>query len=250
MQFGVSNIGWDIDKSELMFQTLSKMDISNIEVAPTKVCSWDDTNLFNKLKEYKYLAQSNGINICGLQSIYYTKPFNVFRDVEFIEHFKLVIEVSKFLGASYIVYGSPKTRFISSQDDPNRFIDIFSELSNISGDVNICIEPNPTLYGCNFITNVKEGFDIVSKINKSNVKLHIDTSEIIINNERIEDIDTTFSRTCHISNPGLSKISSDYSDIYNNVFDLDLDFITLESMDCNSIESLIEQLSYIEKIKK
>ena len=82
------------------------------------------------------------------------------------------------------------------------------------------------------------------------MKLHIDTSEIIINNERIEDIDTTFSRTCHISNPGLSKISSDYSDIYNNVFDLDLDFITLESMDCNSIESLIEQLSYIEKIKK
>jgi sugar phosphate isomerase/epimerase len=246
MKFGVSNIGWDFEKNDEIFEVLQKNKISYVEIAPTKICDWDDKDLLKKIKSYKKKLKKYNLKACGLQSIFFNKNINIFKEPnKFIQHFKHVIEIGKLLDVKYIVYGSPKTRVISEGDNLDVFINSFIEISKIDKNINICIEPNPEEYGCNFITNMIECENIVKKINKTNIKTHIDISEVIINSENIENFDLNICETAHISNQKLQKIKKEYNHLYNKLFTLNLKFTTLESLKLNNKKDIEEQLSFI-----
>jgi len=48
--FGVSNLGWNNDEEAI--KILDKYNIKYIEVAPTKICPWDELTA-QKLKDYE-----------------------------------------------------------------------------------------------------------------------------------------------------------------------------------------------------
>jgi D-psicose/D-tagatose/L-ribulose 3-epimerase len=242
---GVSNLSWNHEDSNLAFAKLRDMGIKYIEVAPTKVCDWVDSDFFKKIKDYKILAKKYDIEICGLQSLFFNKSINLFKEPKlFLEHFKVVIKTARILEAKYLVYGSPKTRVKTENDDESIFVDIFCDISELAKDINVCIEPNPLEYGCNFILNASECEEMVRKINKKNIKSHIDTSSIILNKESINFFKSTNSITAHISAPFLKNITNEYKSLYNNVFDLDLEYITLEVVgtDIDLIEEQVKML--------
>jgi len=243
--FGISNLAWDYKKNKEVFEILKSFNVKNIEVAPTKICDWESDSFFESLKKYKKELESYELRVCGLQSIFFNKNINLFKEnKEFIKHFVLIIDVCRLFNAKYIVYGSPKTRKISQDDDINIFINTFIELSEIANEIDICIEPNPKEYGCNFITNMKECEEVLKKINKSNIKSHIDLSSIILNNENVKSFNCDFYKTAHISNPYLKTISKDFDNLYNDLFSLNLNFITLETIGDN-VEVLKEQLEIL-----
>lgn len=232
---GFSNLCWDFSDTTKMFSILEENKIKNIEISITKICNWDDKKMIQKLKNYQKLAKEYNLKICGIQSIFYQKNLNLFLDnKKFIEHFKMVIDISSELGSKYIVYGSPQTRIKSTQDSDETFYNTFLEISEYNQNILICIEPNPKEYNCNYITNMNECVNAIEKINKKNVKIHIDLSSSILNKENILNYNFDLCKTCHFSNPFLRPLSLKYQNLYSILKTKNLDFITIESINNNT----------------
>ena len=121
--------------------------------------------------------------------------------------------IANKLEVKNLVFGSPKNRLIRENTivSENYKIQVFKEISNLAKDNDciICFEPNPSEYGCNFITRTQDAIDFIKKINSSSFKLNLDISTIIMNNEDLEDIlkkNLSFIQHLHISSPYIRGI--------------------------------------------
>ena len=48
-----------------------------------------------------------------------------------------------------------------------------------------CIEPNPTEYGCDFVTTSEQARELVKKVNHPGFGLHLDAAAMTMSNENI-----------------------------------------------------------------
>jgi D-psicose/D-tagatose/L-ribulose 3-epimerase len=225
MRISISNIAWDVREDEQISELLSKYQIDAIDIAPGKYFP-DPTKATDvdiiKVKDY---WSEKGIEITGMQSLLFgTQGLNVFGSKEsqqaLLDHLSAVARVAQGLGATRLVFGSPKNRDRGGLSDKQTFSiakDFFTRLGNIANEhgVIFCLEPNPTCYGANFMTTAQETFDVVSLINHPAIKMQLDTGAITINQESISEI-LTYSLNqighVHISESGLSVVGDSTAD--------------------------------------
>ena len=113
-----------------------------------------------------------------------------------------------------MVFGSPKNRQIGSmkkEEARNIAIDFFRRIANVAKKNNVifCIEPNATVYGCDFITNAKEGDSIVREVNHRNFRLHLDTACMSLAGDNFKDSileSADILEHFHVSSPMLSQV--------------------------------------------
>ncbi len=92
------------------------------------------------------------------------------------------------LGAPRIVFGSPKNRDRSALTDAQTAtvaLSFFRRLGDIAAahGVVICLEPNPTCYGANFMTNCGDTAQVVQQIAHPAIRMQFDTGALTINGE-------------------------------------------------------------------
>ena len=107
---------------------------------------------------------------------------------------------------SNLFLNSGDGKFIAND---NIFIDTMIKIGEKckQSDIVFCIEPNSKLYSCNYITNSSEAFDILSKINHPNVKLHLDSACMHMESDfniKNSDVNSLLNHY-HISEPYLSN---------------------------------------------
>lgn len=219
MRLAISNIAWDTHEDHDVAEVLQKFNVDAIDIAPGKY--FPDPV---KVDEYDILQvkqwwADQGIEITGMQSLLFgTKGLNLFGSKEsqqaMLDHLSAVARIAKGLGATRLVFGSPKNRDRTGLSDEQTIAiakDFFTKLGNICNkhDVIFCLEPNPACYGANFMTNVQETFDAVSLINHPAIKMQLDIGAITTNQELISDV-LTYSLNqigyVHISEPDLAVI--------------------------------------------
>lgn len=224
----ISNIAWENPFDKNVINILKKYNIENIEIAITKINgTWDikPSELDNFLLFYK----KEKINIYSAQSINYKNNDNIFyENNQFLKHIFNVIEICGYLGVKKIVFGSPKNRL---KKEDRSFLDydaIFSDtMIKISEkcnmyDIIFCIEPNSKKYNCNYINNSKECLDIINIINKENIKIHLDSACMHMENDFFmenKDILKNLEHY-HISSPFLADLSVKNEvnhDLYSNI---------------------------------
>lgn len=225
MRIAISNIAWDVVEDEQISELLSKYLIDAIDIAPGKYFP-DPTKAADKdIAKVKAYWEEKEIEITGMQSLLFgTYGLNVFGSKEsqqaMLHHLSAVAQIAKGLGATRLVFGSPKNRDREGLSDEQTLCiakDFFTRLGNIANehDVVFCLEPNPTCYGANFMTTAEETFDAVSAINHPAIKMQLDTGAITINQESISDI-LAYSSTqighIHISEPGLAVVEDSNAD--------------------------------------
>jgi sugar phosphate isomerase/epimerase len=209
----ISNIAWERQEEIGVFDILKKMSIKQIEIAITKYFqTWDiDKSDILSLKEY---FQKNNISIYSFQSIMYGLNYNLFDNNDlFIKHIEKIIEFAKILNTKKIIFGSPKNRIISGNYEQK--IDIFlnsmKKINNMcSGhDISFCIEPNSKVYGCNFIINSKELLGLLILLNEKNIKMHLDTACMHLEDDKPSNIENykDFLDHFHISEPYLGNMN-------------------------------------------
>ena len=206
----ISNIAWTEKEEKNVVELLKKEDITKIEIALTKINgTWKITkddllNFKNKFKNFE---------IYSIQSLNYGTSYNLFlENSEFLKHIYFVIDCASILGSKILVFGSPKNRYITSNEkniNDNIFIDTMIKIGEKckQSDIVFCIEPNSKLYSCNYITNSSEAFDILSKINHPNVKLHLDSACMHMESDfniKNSDVNSLLNHY-HISEPYLSN---------------------------------------------
>lgn len=193
MRLAISNIAWDTHEDHKVAQILNQFRVDAIDIAPGKYFSDFHATTREDVRRVRQWWQERGIEITGMQALLFgTNGLNVFgsQDVQnrLLHHLKAVCRIGTELGATRLVFGSPKNRDrtgLSDQDAMCMAIEFFRRLGDIAKfyGVLICLEPNPPCYGANFMTTTKETAAVVMNVAHASIKMQLDTGALSLNGE-------------------------------------------------------------------
>ena len=225
MRVAISNIAWDISEDEQISQLLSRYRIDAVDIAPGKYFPDPAKATDADIARVKAYWAEKGIEITGMQSLLFgAQGGNVFGSQDsqqaVLDRLGAVANIAEGLGATRLVFGSPKNRDRKGLSDEQTLSiakDFFNKVGRIASvhGVIFCLEPNPPCYGANFMTTAQETFNVVSAINHPRIKMQLDTGALTINKESITDF-LSYSVNqighVHISEPRLAVVGDSNAD--------------------------------------
>lgn len=216
MRISISNIAWDVHLDSEVAALLGKYGIDAIDVAPGKYFTDFNRVPLQEVHKVRQWWEDRGIGITGMQSLLFgTQGLNLFAGQSsqqaMLEHLTGVCRVAAGLGASKLVFGSPKNRDRSGVAEAEVMPiarEFFSRLGDIAAlhSVVICLEPNPKCYGANFMTTTRETAEVVSRVAHPAIRMQLDTGALTLNGESVEELVPAFHELIahiHASEPQL-----------------------------------------------
>ncbi|WP_150465676.1 sugar phosphate isomerase/epimerase family protein [Francisella sp. SYW-2] len=218
MKLAISNIAWN-DSHQFYYSQMQKFGFTGLEIAPTKFSDNPYDNLAiaeqvkNELLQYK-------LSVVSMQSLLFgTDNLNLFKSkesrAELKNYLKKAIVYAEVIGCPVLVFGNPKNRIMQdSTIDYDIAISFFKELGDFAAKHNtcLCIEPNPTEYGTNFINSLSEADKLVNGVKSDGFAMIVDSSTMMINGNSPKDILPVIENTkhIHISMPFLKPLNKEY----------------------------------------
>jgi sugar phosphate isomerase/epimerase len=219
MKIAVSNIAWDPSENDRIVEIMAAYGVKGIEIAPTTI--WPDISNADdaRIQSTRSWWTDRGISIVAMQSLLFGRPdLNLFGDADvrqcLLDYLSAIIRIAARLGASVLVFGSPKNRQVGSMDRVFAMdiaVDFFSRLGTMAHATGLCIgfEPNPEIYGCDFICSSVEALQLVRRVNNPGFRVHLDTAIMSMSGENFEEaVSECFEYLAHvhISEPMLGLI--------------------------------------------
>ena len=198
MRLAISNIAWDISEDEAVATLLQHYAVDAIDIAPGKYFPEPALATNDDIAKVKGWWAERGIEVTGMQSLLFgTQGLNVFGCAEsqsaLLAHMTAICRIGARLGATRLVFGSPKNRDRRGLNDKEALdiaIAFFRQLGDIAQfyGVIVCLEPNPTCYGANFMTSSAETAEVVASIAHPAIQMQLDTGALTINQESAEAV--------------------------------------------------------------
>lgn len=230
MRLAISNIAWDIAEDEVVASLLKKYEVDAIDIAPGKYFPVPALASDGDIQRVKDWWATRGIEITGMQALLFgTTGLNVFGDDlvqhELLQHLGAICRIGGGLGAKRIVFGSPKNRDRTGLTDAETLktsTHFFRRLGDLALEYNvmICLEPNPTHYGANFMTTSAETAAMVRHIAHPAIFMQLDTGAITMNNEQAQAVlkdSASLIGHVHASEPNLLPLGdggTDHAAVY------------------------------------
>lgn len=221
MRIAVSNLAWDSDEEQQVAGLMQSLGIRGLEIAPTKV--WESPLTISSRERRQYREQWNdrGIAIVSLQALLFGRDdLRLFDSTEsraaMLGYLSGIIGLASDLGATRLVFGSPRNRARGkmSRNEANAiavpFLRAICDLSVEAGVV-FCVEPNPAQYGCDWITTVEEGHQLLLDVAREGIGLNADSGGITLAGEDPSVVIPAAVRDIahfHISEPELAPIGT------------------------------------------
>lgn len=260
MKLAVSNIGWNEENNIKVLSYLKEKKYSAIEIAPTKIIPenpYDNSEIAKNFK--KEIEEKYNLSVCSMQSIWYGQSGNIFNLHEqrkLKEYTYKAIDFASEIECPNLVFGNPKAR---NKDNPNLSdiiaLDFFRDICNyaLKKNVTIAVEPNPTIYGTNFLNTTLEAIEFVKKVNLPSCKVNIDFGTIVENNDNLKDIYDNYNLIghIHISEPNLIKVENRniHTEFLKEIKKLGYDkYISIEMKATDNIEDLFDVIDYLRGI--
>ncbi|WP_460409829.1 MULTISPECIES: sugar phosphate isomerase/epimerase family protein [unclassified Pseudomonas] len=216
MRLSISNIAWDAPEDEAIATMLQRYAVDAIDIAPGKYFPKPDKATNEDIARVKDWWAERGIEITGMQALLFgTTGLNIFGSAEsqatLLTHLAAICRIGAGLGANRLVFGSPKNRDRSGLNDQEALdvaIPFFRQLGDIAQacGVTICLEPNPTCYGANFMTTSAETANVVKCVAHPAIRMQLDTGALTINGENplviLQECATLIGHV-HVSEPDL-----------------------------------------------
>jgi sugar phosphate isomerase/epimerase len=221
MKLAISNLAWQPHEDVRVAELLQQLEVKGVEIAPTKIWQNPLGATEAEIDSYRCFWHSYNIEIVALQSLLFGRTdLTIFTSEIKREETKAyllkIIELGYNLGAKVLVLGSPKNRQIGNLE-PHEVeviaIPFFRELGDAAAkyEMKFCIEPNPTIYDCDFINNSRSGLELVNSTNSRGFGLHLDTAGMTLSRENIPvALSDCYPELCHfhISEPYLQTIGT------------------------------------------
>lgn len=221
MKIAISQIAWQISEEETIAQLLQQYYIRGVEIAPTKIWPSPLTATDSEISAYRQFWNRYDVKIVAMQALLFGQPdLKVFTNRETRQHtfnyLAGMVELAAKLGATRLVFGSPKNRSIGNLETQVAWeiaVEFFSGLGTLATqkDIVFCIEPNPTVYHCDFINTSQQGLELVKAVNSPGFGLHLDAAAMTLNQEHIESaLQQAMPQLCHfhISEPYLASVGN------------------------------------------
>ena len=214
MKIAVSNIAWDTERDTEMLGFLSENGVTGLEIAPTRIISKEPYKHLNAFDDYKSCVNNQyHMSIVSLQSVLFGRRENIFGSSkernDLIVSLENVFDLAARLKCKNVVFGCPKNRIKKHAADDETAIRFFSLVGNVAKkyDVILAIEPNPAIYGTNFLNTTEEVVKFVRRLNLGNVRINYDMGTAIYNSEPLSILRDNISliNHIHISEPWLER---------------------------------------------
>lgn len=193
MRLAISNIAWDVVEDADIAELLKCNGVDAIDIAPGKYFPDPANATDEEIVRVKRWWAVRGIEITGMQALLFgTTGLNMLGAPEvqhaMLQHLTAVCRIGAGLGATRLVFGSPKTRDRTGLND-EQVIEIATPFFRRLGDIArsygvvICLEPNPPCYGANFMTTSAETAEVVRQVAHPAIRMQLDTGALTINAE-------------------------------------------------------------------
>ncbi|SFN47893.1 Sugar phosphate isomerase/epimerase [Dokdonella immobilis] len=225
MRLSISNLAWDVGEDDEIAALLGEFGVDAIDVAPGKYFPRPGHAAASEIESVRCWWQDRGISIVGMQALLFgTQGLNLFGSesvrAAMLEHLDAVCRIGSGLGATRLVFGSPKNRDRAGLDFDDALgsaIEFFRQLGTLAAAhaVTICLEPNPTRYGANFMTTSDETANVVMQVGHPAIRMQFDTGALTINGEdasAVLDQHAAFIGHVHASEPDLLPLGDGTTD--------------------------------------
>jgi sugar phosphate isomerase/epimerase len=197
VKLAISNLAWELEHDAAVREIFVEHGVRGVELAPTKVFADPLAASEQELQDYRATWADDDIEVIALQALLFGKPeLTLFDDdarrEQTLEHLGGMARVGAALGARTLVFGSPKNRQIGDQPRDEAMaiaVSFFQRAGSLAEEhgVVLCIEPNPTAYGCDFITTSTEGLELVQAVDHPGFGLHLDAAGLTLSEENVDD---------------------------------------------------------------
>lgn len=216
MKLAASNIAWGPGQDTVMYEALSDMGFAGLEIAPTRLFSDEPYERLEEAAVFaSHLMAEHNLAVCSMQSIWYGKRQRIFGSAE--EREELVcytakaLRFAKAVGCSNLVFGNPKNRNLEDGEDADAGIGFFRSIGDLAcenGTV-ISLEPNPVIYGTNFLNTTAETAGYVREIGSPGLRMNFDFGTFLHNGEELSVVEENLDiiNHVHISEPNLAVIA-------------------------------------------
>lgn len=219
MRIAVSNIAWRPDEDRAMAQLLAACGVDAVEVAPTRLWPKPLEASPAEVDAYVALWRQAGVEVVSMQALLFGRPdLQLFADPDSrqqtLSYLAGIARLAARMGARKLVFGSPGNRKVGTRDRAEAWEIACAFFAAAGRDaaaagVQLCIEPNPSAYGCDFVTNAAEGLALVEAVAEPGFGLHLDAAGLFL----AGDNPAAAMRTCahalshvHLSAPQLGRI--------------------------------------------
>lgn len=225
MRLAFSNIAWDPEEDSGVADLLSRYRVDAVDVAPGKYFP-DPLNAGGaQVRSVRAWWEERGFEITGMQALLFgATGLNLFgpppvQDA-MLRHLEAVCRIGAGLGATRLVFGSPKNRDRSGVTDDRVLpvaVEFFRRLGDVAASrgVTVCLEPNPVRYGANFMTDSAGAARVVRAIDHPAIRLQVDTGALRINGEdpvAVIGAQSDIVGHVHASEPGLVPLGDGDAD--------------------------------------
>jgi sugar phosphate isomerase/epimerase len=221
MKLAASNIAWAREHDGVVGDLLREVGFEGVEIAPTAVWPKPLEVSDEELRRYRATWEERGLRIVAMQALLFGRmDLTLFGDAakrrETFDYLAGMIRLGGKLGAGALVFGSPKNRLVGALS-PAQIDDIalpfFHGLGQLAVEhgTALCIEPNPTVYGCDWVTTSQQGRELVRKVNSPGFCLHLDAGGMTLSQEPVDaTLEETMktARHFHVSEAQLAPIGT------------------------------------------
>jgi sugar phosphate isomerase/epimerase len=253
MNISISNIAWSRQYDDEIYGFMRSNGFTGLEIAPTAVFRDKPYECLSEAAAFAdMLKKSYGFCISSIQSIWYGRKENMFgtsdERASLITYTKQAVNFAVVVGSENLVFGCPKNRNMPRGANIQTAYDFLAEIAEYAAmhSVVIAFEPNPPIYGTNFINRTSEAFDICKSINSPGLKTNIDLGTCIFYGEDLAIVAENIELVnhIHISEPMLAPIIK--RDMHSRLQDLDYRrFMSIEMQSQDDINVVKRTITYI-----
>lgn len=261
MKLSISNIAWSAEHDPHMFALLRKLGIEGLEIAPTRVFPTQPYDQVEAARDFaNSLRAGFGLRVCSMQSLWFGRTELVFgtpaERESLVDYTRKAIDFAAAMGCQNLVFGNPRNRRQETPDLLNRDgLDFFRSLADYAGarKTVIALEPNPPMYGTNFVNTTEEAFQLVRHLDHPGLRVNFDLGAVIANGESLESLAENLHLVSHvhISEPGLEVVKprEEHRDLAGILVQGDYQgYVSIEMKNCQNLEPVEAALMHLKEV--
>jgi sugar phosphate isomerase/epimerase len=220
MKISISNIAWRAEEEAAIADILRAKGVRALEVAPSMVARAPASASDDEIRRYRAFWHERGVEIVALQALLFgTEGLTLFGPERarraMFDHLARIVRLGGLLGASVLVFGSPKNRLVGDLAPALAdaiALPFFRDLGAVAAHHGtcVCIEPNPRAYGADWIVNAREALAFVERVDHPGIGAHLDAGALFLCGEGASEIRAAGSRLLHFhaSEPELAPLGA------------------------------------------
>ena len=196
MKLAVSNLAWSVTDYAAVAGVLRAEGVRGVELAPGKVWTRAPRVAEGVAEVYAAWWRDAGSEIVAFQAILFGRPeLTLFGDAAAVSatqrHLLDMGRLARRCGATVLVLGAPGNRKRGERSMPAAISAAARALRPVAEGlapwgVQLCIEPNPPRYGCDFVTTAAEAAVLADAVGHPNFGVHLDAAALALSGETTE----------------------------------------------------------------